>query len=157
MVYMPSERIQKMNHAVAMPKCTTGSYHAQAMRGRKPIGPKGPYSNRVLELRSARGWTQAQVAERVGGSVQGPYIGRLEKGEFKVSDQMLENLCAAFNCKPWEVIPEKFGLTNSDIKALSIARELERDPDRQQRWLSSGEDAVSAILSSQEPPVPQKQ
>lgn len=111
-------------------------------KGRKPVGPRGPYPNRILMLRKGR-FTQAQLGERVG--VAGPYIGRLEKGEISISDDMLSRLCAALECEPWEVDPRRFHFTDEDVQALAINRSLMRnDPSRRERWIGAGQDALKA-------------
>lgn len=111
-------------------------------KGRKPVGPRGPYPNRILALRTGR-FTQAQLGERVG--VAGPYIGRLEKGEISISDEMLPKLCSALDCRPWEVDPVRFQLTDDDVQTLTINRLLsESDPERRDRWIAAGQDALKA-------------
>lgn len=132
-----------MTQAAVLTICPMGRYLSPMSKGRKPVGPRGPYPNRILVLRTGR-FTQALLGERVG--VGGPYIGRLEKGEISLSDDMLQKLCVALDCRPWEVDPIRFQLTEADVQALTINRLLsENDPERRERWIGAGEDALKAV------------
>jgi transcriptional regulator with XRE-family HTH domain len=65
------------------------------------------YPNRLRELRNARGFSQAGLGQRVGISQSS--IGRLERGEYRIKDYLLEKLAQALDVKPWQVI----GVTDS--------------------------------------------
>lgn len=52
-------------------------------------------AERIKELRNARGWTQQQLAERVGVTKQSVSI--WENGKQAISRESLETLCDVFN------------------------------------------------------------
>ena len=45
--------------------------------------PQTVIGTNVLRLREARGWSQAELAQRSGGVVKGPDVSRIETGETK--------------------------------------------------------------------------
>ena len=53
-----------------------------------------PFSKRILMLRKQKGWSQPELARRVGTS--GPIIGRYERGEMTPSIEVAKKLADAF-------------------------------------------------------------
>jgi transcriptional regulator with XRE-family HTH domain len=67
------------------------------------VNPKGqPPSNRIRELREARGFTLEELAARVGTTNQ--QISHLELGKRQLTVEWLRRLGAALECHPWEVV-----------------------------------------------------
>ena len=52
------------------------------------------FNKRLLELRKAKGWSQPQLAKRIGTS--GPIIGRYERGEMMPSIEVAMKLAQVF-------------------------------------------------------------
>lgn len=61
----------------------------------------------VAEHRRAHGWTQTQLAEKVGTSPA--YISQLETGHRNPSTAMIHRLAAAFGCSPVELMASHTG------------------------------------------------
>jgi len=53
--------------------------------------------NRLKEFRQEKGWTQSQLAERVGSSKN--TISSIETSQFCPTAYLAALLCAAFDCK----------------------------------------------------------
>ena len=64
-------------------------------------GPSDP-PNRLRELREARGWTLANLAERVGATNQ--QISHLELGKRQLTVDWLRRLGTALGCHPWSIV-----------------------------------------------------
>jgi transcriptional regulator with XRE-family HTH domain len=62
-------------------------------------------SNRIRELREARGMTLADLAERVGTTNQ--QISHLELGKRQLTVDWLRRLGVALGCHPWAVVEEE--------------------------------------------------
>ena len=60
--------------------------------------------NRLRELRELSGLSAEQVAERMGTSPQ--HLGRLEKGQRRLSQKWIDRAATAFGCEPAAVISE---------------------------------------------------
>lgn len=58
--------------------------------------------NRIKELREARGWTQADLADRAG--VHWQTINRLENGKTRINDEWMQTLAKIFEVEPREVL-----------------------------------------------------
>lgn len=56
----------------------------------------------ILKLRRERGWTQEELADRVGLSSR--YIGQLERWKASASVTVLGRLAVAFQVEPTELI-----------------------------------------------------
>lgn len=61
--------------------------------------------NRIEELRSARGWTQEQLAERMGTSQQ--QVGRLEKAQRRLNTDWLEKAAEALEVRIEDLFEQK--------------------------------------------------
>lgn len=88
--------------------------------------------NKLKEIREARGYSQAKLAELAGTSQQ--QIGKLEKGERKLSPEWQIRLSKALNCRPVDLMPEEFQstitLTKKEEAFLEMFRNLsEREQD----------------------------
>jgi transcriptional regulator with XRE-family HTH domain len=57
---------------------------------------------RVFELRSEKGWTQAELAEKI--KTQHTQVRRIEKGQVNSTINMLRKLAKAFNKKVSELV-----------------------------------------------------
>lgn len=62
--------------------------------------------NKLKEIREAKGLSQVKLAELVGTSQQ--QIGKLEKGERKLSPEWQIRLAKALDCRPVDLMPEEF-------------------------------------------------
>lgn len=63
-----------------------------------------PSSNRIRELREARGLTLEELAQRVGTTNQ--QISHLELGKRQLTVDWLRRLAAALECHPWSLVEE---------------------------------------------------
>ncbi|MBW4084458.1 helix-turn-helix domain-containing protein [Paenibacillus sp. S150] len=70
--------------------------------------------NRIRELRTAKGWTQEQLAE--AASLHYSYIGGVERGDRNISLETLEKIIAAFQVPAIEIF--RFGDDTDHRKAL---------------------------------------
>lgn len=66
-----------------------------------PLKTREP--NRVRELRTSLGWTQAKLAEKTGLSV--PSISQIESGKQGFSDDSRVALAKALRCDPADLMP----------------------------------------------------
>ncbi|MBP2290754.1 helix-turn-helix domain-containing protein [Azospirillum rugosum] len=100
-------------------------------------------------MRAEKGFTQASLAAAMsasGSPIERGYVQKLESGKHQLSDDMLERLCQALACEPWEIVPQRYRLSDADVEALTIHRRLLlADPARRERWIETGEDALKAV------------
>jgi transcriptional regulator with XRE-family HTH domain len=61
-----------------------------------------PVAQNVKRLREARGWTQAELARRIG--VKRPYVTMIEAGVRTVSLDLLRTLARVFHVKPGRLL-----------------------------------------------------
>lgn len=88
--------------------------------------------NRIRAVRKAKGLSQEQLGEMVGtNKVQ---IGRLEKGNRRLTIDWVEKIAKALDCHPMELLGEAIPATTEREKAiLQLYRDL--SPDQQQAFL----------------------
>lgn len=78
--------------------------------------------NRIRALRKARGWTLAQLAERITPDTPTPQtIARLETGTRTLSITWLEKIAAAFDVPPQELLTLSKGPTSPVLAAVGVA------------------------------------
>jgi len=87
--------------------------------------------NRIRALRLERELTTVELAERVGTSNQ--QIGRLERGERRLTQDWMRRLADAFACDPWELLPDAPDLSGDERAALEDLKAL--DPDTRRSFL----------------------
>lgn len=87
--------------------------------------------NRVRALRLELGLTTVELAERVGTSNQ--QIGRLERGERRLTQDWMRRLADALGREPWELLPEAPGLSEEERSALEDLKAL--DPETRGSFL----------------------
>lgn len=56
-------------------------------------------SNRIREIRVAKGWTQAELADHIDTSPS--VVSGLESGKTRLNSGWIEKICAAFDIAPW--------------------------------------------------------
>lgn len=61
--------------------------------------------NRIKELRSAHGWSMAQLGARCVPPVSSSQINKLEKGGTNISPKWMRILSGALECNPLEILP----------------------------------------------------
>lgn len=61
-------------------------------------------ATRMKELRTARGWKQKDLAERIGATQS--TISQLESGERQPSFDLVRSLCRAFEIPAWDLLGE---------------------------------------------------
>lgn len=68
---------------------------------------------RIREVRKQRGWTLAELAERVGCSI--PHMSDLERGRKSMTNNTLASIAEALGVEPWELIadPETAAFTRA--------------------------------------------
>lgn len=71
--------------------------------------------NRISELRKARGWSQEQLAERIGGTVTGSTVHKLETGIMRLTLDRVERLGSAFGIDPIGVIDDRQPALSPDV------------------------------------------
>ena len=64
-----------------------------------------PIEIRLREMRKSKGWTQAQLAKKVG-MAQGE-ISRIESSATMMSLNVLDRLCRALKCEPGDLLVRK--------------------------------------------------
>lgn len=75
--------------------------------------------NRIAELRQLKGWTQKQLAERVG--VHEMTILRLEKGSTQLMVAWMQKLAKAFNCSAADLLDiATLAETEDDVAAADL-------------------------------------
>lgn len=82
--------------------------------------------NRILELRKRQGLTLAQLAEKTGTTAQ--QIGRLEKGERKLTTDWMERLAKVFDVLPEDLMDSRHGerVVIPEIQIKSASRQGEK-------------------------------
>lgn len=73
-----------------------------SMGGLEDIGQKSLKINNIRELRDRRGWTQAELAKRMGTSQQ--QVDRLEKSDRTLTWPWMRRLAKAFGCHPMDLV-----------------------------------------------------
>ena len=62
-------------------------------------------SQKLIQLRKARGWTQAHAAQHI--DIQQSYLSKLENGHFVPSDEVISKICNAYHVKQAELTASK--------------------------------------------------
>lgn len=60
------------------------------------------YSNRIAEVRKTRGISQSALAERIGATLS--MVGKLERGERKLTSAWIDKLSIVLRCRPTELL-----------------------------------------------------
>lgn len=94
--------------------------------GNKGAAPRSwPFAQHLRELRASYGWSQSDLARRVGCSPS--FINRLENGRrLTPGYAMLYHLVAELGCSPYDVLGVPFG-RRALPKSSEVAAELERE------------------------------
>lgn len=89
---------------------------------------KGPFGARILELRREKGWSQPELAGKIGTS--GAIIGRYERGEMTPSIDVARKLADVFGVTVDSLVSEREipGLLQ-DQKMVERWRSLDQLPD----------------------------
>src|SRR6266540_6293152 len=114
-------------------KLTTGRSRAEAFQ-RRVSSAKRVRSRRIYELRTARGLTQQQLAERIG--TKQPVIARLEDADYQGhSLAMLYRIAAALGCSvSVEFVPRAVAAPRTrTLRFRSPGRIVARRTDSRQR------------------------
>jgi transcriptional regulator with XRE-family HTH domain len=82
------------------------------------------HPNRILEIRTARGLTQEELADLVSTSPQ--QIARLEKGQRKLTDEWMGRLAPALKVRKSELLVELGVLTPDPSRSDLIKDDRER-------------------------------
>lgn len=90
------------------------------------------HPNRIRELRQERGLTTIELAERAHTSNQ--QIGRLERGERRLTQDWMQRIAEALGCESWELLPAAPALSNEEREALDDLKAL--DPETRRSYLS---------------------
>src|SRR4051812_24305169 len=97
-------------------------------------------TNRLLELRLRAGWTQEEMAERLGCSSS--HAHRLETGKRSLNQRLLLAAARAFGVSPREVLTAGEATPEPDeLRASRIARGMA--PADRELWLRLGEALVA--------------
>ena len=81
--------------------CILSSRHAKTAC--IPTGGE-PHMNPIRRYRKAQGWTQGQLAQRIGRSFS--YVSHLEKGDYKPGRDVLLQLAELFRVEPSRLLAE---------------------------------------------------
>lgn len=60
------------------------------------------YSNRIAEVRKSKGLSQSALAEKIGATLS--MVGKLERGERKLTSSWIDKLSIALRCRPTELL-----------------------------------------------------
>lgn len=89
-------------------------------------------NNNIAELRNAKGWSQAKLAEEIGTTVN--HLGKLERGARRLNQDWIDRISAALGCEPDEVIKTKMlkpaGTRTEPDRPLDMARAPDQMPTR---------------------------
>lgn len=92
------------------------------------------YTN-IKNERIKHGWTQTDLAQKIGYSDKS-MIAKIEAGKIDLSQTKIRDFANVFNCTEsylmgWEEQEEEFTLTEKEIEALKIFRNLDAESQRQ--------------------------
>lgn len=87
--------------------------------------------NRIRELRLERSLSTVELAARVGTSNQ--QIGRLERGERRLTQDWMRRLAPALACEPWELLAEAPDISPDERAAIEDLKAL--DPETRRSFL----------------------
>mgnify|MGYP003630774103 CR=1 FL=1 len=62
------------------------------------------YSNRIAHVRKSRGLSQTHLAEAIGATLS--MVGKIERGERKLTSTWIEKICVALRCRPSDLLDE---------------------------------------------------
>lgn len=68
-------------------------------------------AERLVQLRKESGWTQAIAAKKI--TIQQSYLSKLESGQYLPSEDVINNICLAYNVKPEALLPPPIKNSNS--------------------------------------------
>lgn len=68
-------------------------------------------ADKLVILRKESGWTQAIAAKKI--TIQQSYLSKLESGQYQPSEEVINNICLAYNVKPEELLPPPIKNSNS--------------------------------------------
>ncbi len=102
-------------------------------------------ASKLRQIRERRGWSQSQLAERVNTTqVQ---IGRLEKGDRRLTVEWLQRLAQALDCKPIDLMDNGLAEEEARYEAPPDGERVMRAliPTRFENcfWLRAGNDALN--------------
>ncbi len=87
------------------------------------------FPNNLRALREDRGWSQQEVADRVGWHVT--TIGKLERGDRELKASQISALSRALQCRPFEILSGEDPLGKREAALLALFQHLsEQDKDR---------------------------
>jgi transcriptional regulator with XRE-family HTH domain len=103
----------------------------------RPPGPKHSATNRLFELRSQRGWTQEQLAEKIG--VTHATIQRLESGSRRMTEQRIVQLAAIFDVEPGELLVSSRSTRASEDERRAVDLVRRMTPEQRAAWFQMGD------------------
>ncbi|MGQ9368605.1 helix-turn-helix domain-containing protein [Azospirillum sp. ST 5-10] len=80
------------------------------------------YPNRIRQLREAKGWSTIRLADAAHTTNQ--QIGRLERGERKLTQAWMDRLSRALGCNPWDLLPYGPGISKEESEDIANIRAL---------------------------------
>lgn len=84
--------------------------------------------NRIRELREARGWKQGELASRMNPPVVATTISRLETGERRLNDELMQRISEALGCDPRDLLSGPAGIIAGDgspIERVTVIGEVQ--------------------------------
>ena len=92
------------------------------------------YGKRIKELRLERGWTQMQLAEKMGMPVQcSNSICRWEQDYFPPTKESLRNLAEALGVSPYKAFPEAFACADDGVTLNEYQKAAQRTSNTNRR------------------------
>lgn len=87
-------------------------------------------NNNIADLRKAKGWTQEQLAEAIGTTINN--LGKLERGARRLNQDWIDRIAAALGCEPGAIFGVAAGASTSDSRSFVASRPLDmgRAPDQ---------------------------
>jgi transcriptional regulator with XRE-family HTH domain len=101
--------------------CRGWSIVAAAMRANLPVRRR--VARRVRQLRTARGWSQEQLAERVGNT--GKHISLVESGKVNVGIDVLASIATQFAVDVTDLFGDRSSVATASL-CLVAREDLER-------------------------------
>jgi transcriptional regulator with XRE-family HTH domain len=91
---------------------------------RQTPGPEASVGAEIRELRKARGFTLKTLSERTGRSIA--YLSRIERGDSRISVDLLHDIGTALNVDPRWFFPERSG--KGPLERACVVRARARRP-----------------------------
>lgn len=91
------------------------------------------FGKKIAQLRSDRGWSQAELAKRSG--LHFTYIGGIERGERNLSLQNIHKIAQAFGVPVWSLFVNQTLAQSEEAIRTGVLKGIRKDLERIQELL----------------------